>query len=701
MDAVGKVAPIVDDNERTPLDVAMYNNDYAKVRLLLRAYIEWSATGLLALKLPLKKMAKQYPNLITKYLNRCYVQVDCKFKRMAVTRPIVSHSNTLQSPWSGTEKNSSVLRPVDAFVIGFSGFMDSDGPYEAIVEYGELPAFDTDSLQRVIQFKWQAYGFSIYCGLSMLHFFITCAFSMAQVSTAVFPNWKDVQVTPEGAGVYWIITHCVVAICVLPFLFFEGREANREGFCNYAKDSSNYLELLNSFGVMSPIPYYYVTRKTVPEVFTSFLILTTWLRVLTYLRAFELTGSLMRMVTAIVLKMRVFMLIMAVLGTGYMAAFSVLFPNLLQFRGQRMRILITFFEAMLGEPMMTKLIADPINVRLEKNMTETEYLEYELSETEKWQASGEYVNVMFGQVLLILFYLLVVIVMLNLLIAIMGNAYDEIAQNEAVEMQRARATAILYIERNILSGFMKQWDRYFPRYLHVCRPHQGEHAEETSNTAEARIEKHFNLKMKEMENQMFAMQSQMDQQLRSMMTLMGAGVLIERKDHAHKLRRVDYKNWVRTIPMWRCSACSTDYNANDRQLMATEPPVYVCDDAYHQLMMDSNPEAEWNPAHGCDFALCNKCIRNQEPLPSANKKKKALMKDRQIERAEQMALQESKEEEAALDSLLVEEEVEEMSAEDMFAMLDEGNEDATTIETKEGGGGDDQSADDLYAMLND
>ena len=77
------------------------------------------------------------------------------------------------------------------------------------------------------------------------------------------------------------------------------------------------------------------------------------------------------------------------------------------------------------------------------------------------------------------------------------------------------------------------------------------------------------------------------------------------------------------------------------------------------------------------------------------------MKDRQIERAEQMALQESKEEEAALDSLLVEEEVEEMSAEDMFAMLDEGNEDATTIETKEGGGGDGQSADDLYAMLND
>ena len=84
------------------------------------------------------------------------------------------------------------------------------------------------------------------------------------------------------------------------------------------------------------------------------------------------------------------------------------------------------------------------------NMTTTEFLAAE----ENWLEDESMVSILFGQLLLIVFYLLVVVVMLNLLIAIMGNAYDEIAKNEDVEMQRARAQAILYIERNILWRFM-------------------------------------------------------------------------------------------------------------------------------------------------------------------------------------------------------------------------------------------------------
>ena len=255
---------------------------------------------------------------------------------------------------------------------GFSGFMDSDGPYEAIVDNGELSSFDTDTLRRVTQFKWQAYGLPIYNFLAFLHFFITASFTLGQVSTAVFPDWSGMR----AGGVYWVVIHLVVGICVIPFLFFEGREASREGFCIYVKDLSNYLEVGNCIGVMSPIPYFYIVQKPMPKIVTSFLILTTWLRVLTYLRAYQLTGSLMRMITAIVLKMRVFMMIMLILGIGYMAAFTVLFPNLLMFRGARMRIFITFFEAMLGEPMMMGMFNDPATGELEDmNMTTMSFLE--------------------------------------------------------------------------------------------------------------------------------------------------------------------------------------------------------------------------------------------------------------------------------------------------------------------------------------
>jgi hypothetical protein len=698
LDSVGKIAPIIDDQGRTPLDVAMYNNDYVKSRLLLKGYIEWSTTGLLALKLPLKQLAEQYPNLITEYLKKSTKQIDCKYKRMSINRPLVSHGNTLLPPWTGNEKTgNSELRQVDASVIGFSGFMDSDGPYEAIVEYGELSAFDTDSFKRVIQFKWQAYGYPIYNVLAIIHVFITSLFSLGNITVAFFPTWSAVQVTSKhGAGTIWLVAHAVVIILVLPFLFFEGRECSREGFCAYSKDPSNYLEILNSLGVISPIPYYYLTNSQLPDIVVSFLILTTWLRVLTYLRAYQLTGGLMRMVTAILLKMRVFMLILAILGIGYMAAFSVLFPNLLLFRGARLRILVTFFEALLGDPVMTKLLADPISPEKELNMTSDEYLKQE----GEWTENPFFLKVAFGQILLILFYLLVVIVMLNLLIAIMGNAFDEIAQNEAVEMQRARAQAILYIERNILSGFMENWEQFFPRYLHVVRPHEGGHNVEVDHqsTAEGRIENHFNQKMKIMEEQMLTMSKRLDSQMLDMMTLLGAGVLIERSDHPHKLRHVQYKNWTRTIPLWRCATCSNDYSAHDKAIADLEPPVFVCDDYYHALMMNGDKEQTWEPPLGCDFAICAKCIRNQEPLPSPEleeRKRERMLKDRAIEEAERRALEETVKDEQDIDSVVGG--GGEISAEDMFAML-ETSDDTLGGETKSGG---DTSMDDMYALLND
>ena len=485
--AAGKIAPIIDDNKKTPLDIAMYNNDYAKARLLLRAYIEWSTTGLLGLKKPLKQMAKQYPNLITEFLNKCECSIDCAHKRMQVNRPIVSYGQTLNPPWDGTEHSGEVARPVDASVIGFSGFMDSDGPYEAIVKYGDLSAFASSSLQLVTQFKWQQYGYPIYKALTILHFIITIFFSMSQVTQAFFPDWKSMQASRQhGAGWQWMIVQGTVCVCVLPFLFFEAKEAKTGGICSYLTDVSNYLEIINCVGVMTPIPFFFITGYPMPEVFTALLILTTWSRILVYLRAYELTGSLMRMIISILLKMRVFFLILIILLCGYVMSFTVLFPNRLQFRGQRFRVFITFFEAMLGEPLMNAMFQDPADTVGELNQTSAEFLEGEGD----WLTDPMMVRMMLGQALLIFFYILVVVVMLNLLIAIMGNAYDEIAQNEAVEMQRARAEAILYIERNILFEFMEQWETFFPRYLHVLQPHKGEEdaEDETQATAEGRIE---------------------------------------------------------------------------------------------------------------------------------------------------------------------------------------------------------------------
>ena len=84
----------------------------------------------------------------------------------------------------------------------------------------------------------------------------------------------------------------------------------------------------------------------------------TWMRVLTYLRAYNWSGSLIRMITAILYKMTVFFVILMLLFAGYTCAFSVLFPLRLEFRGARGRLFVRFFEAMLGDPMMYSLYND-------------------------------------------------------------------------------------------------------------------------------------------------------------------------------------------------------------------------------------------------------------------------------------------------------------------------------------------------------
>ena len=202
----------------------------------------------------------------------------------------------------------------------------------------------------------------------------------------------------------------------------------------------------------------------------------------------------------------------------------------------------------------------------------------------------------------------------------------------------------------------------------------------------------FNKKMKEMELQMLAMSDAMTAKMKDMMTLLGAGVLIERRDHAHKLRYVAYKNWAHTIPMWRCSTCATDFNKTDKILAKSEPAVYVCNEQYEAMMVRDDDDEEWNPPTGCDFALCAKCVRNQEPIPTKESKKRKLQ-DKKVEKLEKETEAASKKEEEELDAqLIVDSNPEmstEMSSEDMFAALNDGD------SAPEG------SLEDMYAMLND
>ncbi len=394
LSSVRRIAPIRDEEGKTPLDVAMAQNDYPATKMLLHQYMEWDITGLIGLKHPLGRLAKQYPDLCTMFLRKAIRRVDCDLTRLPIKKSFVSHSPTLKTPWTGNEGTGHVMRPVDAFVVGFCGFMDADGPFESIVQNGDLAAFDTKALRKVIEFKWRAYGFPIYKFMSGLHFANTVLFSVGQIQTALWPDWREVQITAERPGYVWLAVHCIVCILTLPMLYTEASEAWHTGLRDYLREPFNYLEIVNSLGLMTPVPYYYIRRVSLDPIATSIIILMTWMRVLTYLRAYNWSGSLIRMITAILYKMSVFFVILMLLFAGYTCAFSVLFPFRLEFRGARGRLFVNFFEAMLGNPMMYGLYNDDLSG---KDLNETVLQEYLAADA---QLGYEAWRVMFGQLLL-------------------------------------------------------------------------------------------------------------------------------------------------------------------------------------------------------------------------------------------------------------------------------------------------------------
>lgn len=169
LDAVTNVAPIVDERGQTPLDVALDNNEYAHCKLLLEAYIQNNVSALISLKKPLCLLAIRYPDLMADFLRASKHSVDSSHIRLPLQdRGLLLCSQNVASPWNSKIENdivdnedvkSNVRRPVEAHIMGFPGFISSDGPFFSVVKSGHLEIFDTDAMRMAIRYKWETYGF--------------------------------------------------------------------------------------------------------------------------------------------------------------------------------------------------------------------------------------------------------------------------------------------------------------------------------------------------------------------------------------------------------------------------------------------------------------------------------------------------------------------------------------------------------------
>ena len=596
------VAPIVDEKGRTPLDVALDNNEYRHCQLLLDAYIKNNISALASLKKPLCLLAIRYPDLMADFLRECTNTVHSKHIRLPLDdRGLLLCSQNVDSPWNKLktdeitndgDKRENVTRPVEAHIMGFPGFISADGPFFSVVRSGHLEIFDTDAMRMAIRYKWETYGFYMYTLQSGIYFAITTMFTLAMVMEEAIPVCGDPCAT---GGEVWYMLNIICMTLSLIFIIIEAREVMDDGWRTYFTDLQNYLHLWGSIGMWFPVIKYLNSGTSSKEI-DAVTIIVNWLNMLGYLRGFKLTGSLVRMLIAVVVDMRGFVLLVLMLIIGFSASFTLLLSHEDGFDLRTSPF--TVFNMMLGN-IELHWFDDPHM----KDQNETHGLKMQNGDLTTMTRSS-WVAVI-SDAVFVLFNALIVIIMLNLLIAILGNTYSRIAQHEKVQMEYERARCIYEIERHFMPSFVLKYNKFFPRFLHSLRPASAKGIND--DTMEYRLKERMDDIEEKSLKKIEYLRSHMNSQISRIILLLEPGTRISRKDHEHPIRAVHLHLWARTFAggKWRCSACMQDFDFQDPKVSENHELVFVCENHY------PHSKDAWKPPHRCAFCLCSTCVRNE------------------------------------------------------------------------------------------
>lgn len=287
--------------------------------------------------------------------------------------------------------------------------------------------FDIGSVVgNAVAAAWVQYG-------QFNHFMITAMYIVFLVITTLsnyyFHDWV---LTDGGLNVLsWVLIAIIFLLTVI-FMFLESHEftqrlddttdqmSNREWvayvavcFIQYSFDGMNVLDwtayILVFAGCVLRVKNQSETNDSASIMAIGTMLL--WLKMTHFLRPFELTGPLVRMIFVILFKIKELLLILFIVIVSYAQALYLLSYEAenLEF-SNRLAGLMQSFLWMMGQSKLSQL----------------QYTS----------------NPVLAQFLLVVYILISTILILNLLIALMNSAYTEIASNAVPEWNRERAIII-------------------------------------------------------------------------------------------------------------------------------------------------------------------------------------------------------------------------------------------------------------------
>jgi hypothetical protein len=230
--------------------------------------------------------------------------------------------------------------------------------------------------------------------------------------------------------------------------FVELRHLLFDGSLEYFNDSFKYLDLV-TFAMQIIVDALFVTRSHFMRPACAFNILLFFFKILTFTRGFDTWGPLVRMIMKVLQEVREFIVVIMISIAGFGMAINV---------------------ALGDDYDQHELFDTPLKAMYW--ITKTGLYQHDSSEHEA--NSSDYPD---GILLFEIMMFFIALILLNLLIAIMNSAYEEVKVKAKLE--------VLYQKANIISSMEKLWlpiliqwgyldarslTTLYPKWLHMLVP---------------------------------------------------------------------------------------------------------------------------------------------------------------------------------------------------------------------------------------
>ena len=300
-------------------------------------------------------------------------------------------------------------------------------------------------IAKLLDEKWSTYAQGMFMkrlGILILHL-LTLSMAVYQrpsTDNSLLRGLKSGSgsITAEDISRYCFEVATLLG-CVAFIVFQLGGEIKNSGFdCfwrNMKSAPPKMLFVISTFLILGCIPCRFLqfgedeeTYRTIEEAFLIFGVPGSWFYLMFFCGAIKLTGPFVTMIFKMV--------------TGDMFTFSIVYTIcLLGFSQAFFFIIKSHEEAELYEKYHTTWIGL-------FHMTLGDY-DYEMLGTTPYPTMAK--------IVFVLFQILIPILLLNMLIAMMGNTYGQVIESAEKEFLKAWAKVIMSLERSVPSGQCKEF----------------------------------------------------------------------------------------------------------------------------------------------------------------------------------------------------------------------------------------------------